>query len=225
MNIILTDQRDLSRNYLAERDAFWHNKIIEFNKKNQPLWNGSVYYLDNRRGGDYFIGLCEYKDVLFAESIGFDKIKQKYGEENNFVYINVQILIKDRESYIFGTKNFDEKTEIISVGGTLRLEDDDEIKSFEDIKKYAKKELDIETNLSIGIDDLKYLGDAVNNNICTFIFEYSLKKSIENKVLKIGEFDGEICLKKGDVFGNERVVPNIRLNSIKKYLIEKWKIK
>jgi hypothetical protein len=157
-NIHPVQNKILNADYVVERNSFWDSKVVEFNKAGQPLWNGAVYYLDNIDGDSLSMGLCEYKDILFSEIIGVDNIIQKYGSNNNFVYMNVQILIKLDDKYIFGTKKKKGHTEIISVGGTMRLEDGKEIKSFNDIKKYAKKEVDIETNLNINIDEINNPG-------------------------------------------------------------------
>jgi len=218
MNIIYVKKNNLDKDYLIDRDIFWDIKSEEFKKNKEPLWNGSVYYMANVDKDNYSIGLCEYKDILFSESVGIEKIKDKYNGDNNFVYINVQILVEGKDGYVFGTKKIDIGTEIISVGGTLRLEDKEEIKSFYDIKKYAKKEVDIETNLSIEIDDLKYLDVVMENNICTFIFNYRLEDGHKSNLLKIGEFDGEITIIKDKIFNSEKIYPNVRLRSIRDFV-------
>ena len=139
MKIIQAQKRKYDDQYLKDREFFWLKKTKEFAKSGQPLWNGSVYYLDNKRDENFYIGICEYKDLIFLEEKGVEYITDNYGKENVFTYLNVQILINYKDAFLFGTKKNNDSIEIIAVGGTLRLEDKEEIVSFDDVKKYAKK--------------------------------------------------------------------------------------
>lgn len=225
MKLIEIEKRKLDNQYLQERDTFWEVKIKKYNQLGKPLWNGSVYYLDNQKDDNLYIGLCEYKDIVFLEEKGDQYIVKKYGQEHVFIYLNVQILINHKDLYLFGTKQLGNTKEIISVGGTLRLEDDEKIQSFENVIEYAKKEVDIETKLNIKKKDLKFINFFVNENIGTFVFQYNLENKNDYQVLNIGEFDGEIYLNKEDVYNSSNFTPNIRLKSIKNFLQNLWKIR
>lgn len=225
MNIIKAKKRERSNQYLKDRDLFWESKIEEFTKKSQPLWNGDVYYLDFKEGNSLYLGLCEYKDIIFCEEKGSEEISEKYGKEHVFTYLNVQILINYKDLHLFGTKQVGDTREIICVGGTLRLEDGQKIESFENVVEYAKKEVDVETKLDIRRDDLEFLYFIFNENIGSFIFQYNLENKKDSGVLNIGEFDGEVYLDKKDVYNSNEYTPNIRLRSIKSFLQDLWKIK
>jgi len=204
--------------YLEARESVWNEKLKEYNEKKLPLWNGAVYYLDKIEDNNIHIGLCEYKDLIFLSTQSIDKIYEKYDINFNFLYINVQILIKDEnDNYLFGTKHCKDYVEIISVGGTLRLEDGNEIKKFEDIVEYAKKEIAIETKIKINPNNLRYHDLIIDSGICTFLFDYSLDKFSED-ILNIGEFDGSAILKKEEIFDESKFRANERLKSLKNYL-------
>lgn len=207
-----------NKKYLEDRELVWNEKLKEHKNKNIPLWNGSVYYLDEVKNSILNIGLCEYKDLIFAYTKGVEYLKKEYNLNFDFLYMNVQIFIKDRNNrYLFGTKNEEDYTEIISVGGTLRLEDENEIKNFGDIFEYAKKEIAIETKIKINQDQLKYRDMIINNNICTFLFDYKIDV-IGEDVLKIGEFDGYVLLDKEDIFNESKFKANDRLKSLQDFL-------
>jgi hypothetical protein len=130
----------------------------------------------------------------------------------------VQIFIKDKKgNYLFGTKHYKDYVEIISVGGTLRLEDGNEIRKFEDIVEYAKKEITIETKIEINPNDLKYHDTIIDSGICTFLFDYSLDE-LSKDILNMGEFDGSAILKKEEIFDESKFRANDRLKSLKNYL-------
>lgn len=204
--------------YLEARESVWNEKLKEYEEKKIPLWNGVVYYLDKIEEDAVYIGLCEYKDLIFLSTKSINKIYEEYNINFNFLYINVQIFIKDKKgNYLFGTKHYKDYIEIISVGGTLRLEDGNEIKKFEDIVEYAKKEITIETKIKINPNDLKYHDTIIDSGICTFLFDYSLDVLSED-ILNIGEFDGSVILKKKEIFDEGKFRANDRLKSLKNYL-------
>jgi len=204
--------------YLEARESVWNEKLKEYEEKKMPLWNGVVYYLDKIEGDTVYTGLCEYKDLIFLSTKSINKIYEEYNINFNFLYINVQIFIKDEKgNYLFGTKHYKDYVEIISVGGTLRLEDGNEIKKFEDIVEYAKKEITIETKIKINSNDLKYHDIIIDSGICTFLFDYSLGELSED-ILNIGEFDGSVILKKEEIFDDGKFRANDRLKSLKNYL-------
>lgn len=214
-----------TQKYLEDREIFWNVKIKEYKDNNIPLWNGSVYYLDKMLGDNITIGLCEYKDLIFLGTNSAKEIQKKYDIDFNFLYINIQILLSDGSGvFLFGTKSKNGYIEIITVGGTLRLENGNIIKKFEDIVEYAKNEISVETKIKIETNKLKYLSMIVNNNICTFLFEYHLD-FLDEKILNMGEFDGVVCLKKEDIFAGNKFRANKRLESIKDYLEKLWQTK
>lgn len=218
MKIEQINKNIYNQKYLEDRELVWNEKLRECKNKNIPLWNGSVYYLDRLEKDSISIGLCEYKDLLFLDTKSIKEIKKEYDLNFNFLYINVQILIKDKNNkYLFGTKYHINYTEIISVGGTLRLEDGNEIKCFEDISEYAKKEITIETKIKIDKNKLRYRDMIISSGICTFLFEYNIDL-IENNLLNMGEFNGCIIIKKEDIFNDSKFKINERLMSLKGYL-------
>ncbi len=88
-----------------------------------------------------------------------------------------------------------------------------------------KKDILIETKKNFSNNNLSFIDIILENNICTFLFHYHVKKTNQS-LLKIGEFDGEIYLKKEDIFSkNNNLIPNIRLESISNFLRKKWNIK
>lgn len=207
-----------NQKYLEAREVVWNEKMKEHSEKKMPLWNGLVYYLYKIEEGAIHIGLCEYKDLVFLGEKSFDKIYKEYNIDFNFLYINVQIFIKDgKGNYLFGTKHYEDYIEIISVGGTLRFEDGNEIKKFEDIVEYAKKEIIIETKIEINSTNLKYCDIIIDNGMCTFLFDYSLD-NLNESVLNIGEFDGSVIIKKEDIFDESKFRANNRLQSLKNFL-------
>lgn len=225
MRIEQTKKTIYNKKYLEDREIFWNVKIKEYMDRNIPLWNGSVYYLDKMVEGNITMGLCEYKDLIFLDANNVEEIQNKYDIKFNFLYINIQVLLSNRNgSFLFGTKSQNGYTEIIAVGGTLRLENGKIIKKFEDIVEYAKNEISVETKIKIITNKLKYIDIIVNNNICTFLFEYHLD-FLDEKILNMGEFDGAVFLKKRDVFVEDKFRANKRLESIKDYLETLWKIK
>lgn len=203
--------------YLKDREKVWDKKRETCLSTNTPLWNGVVYYLDSNVDGVVQIGLCEYKDLVFLEEKEVSEIKEMYGMDFNFVYMNVQILIKDTDdTYLFGFKKHNSLFEIISVGGTLRLEDGNDVEVFKDVVAYAEKEMSIETKIKVDPDRLLYKGIVEESGICTFLFEYGLKPLDEN-LLNIGEFDGGIILAKHELFNTANIKPNKRLMALRKY--------
>jgi hypothetical protein len=206
--------------YLEDREKVWNKKIVEYKSKNMPLWNGSVYYLDKIEKKSINIGLCEYKDLIFLGKKGLYEIKKRYDLEFSFIYLNVQIFIKDKKDrYLFGTKHHRDYVEIISVGGTLRLEDGKEIKSFKDILNYAKKEILIETKIKIESNLLNYIDMVINNDICTFLFEYKVN-NLDANLLNMGEFDGSVIMRKSNIFNEKKFKASDRLESLKKYFLK-----
>ena len=210
-------KREISEDYRQKRDSFWDSKIVEYKEKNIPLWNGTVYCLEDTKSDEYIISLCEYKDILFSEYYGYKKVLEEFGPTNVFKYINVQILIKNsRDEFIFGTIKKDDYTEIVSVGGTLRIENNKEIKRISDINEYAVTEVSIETNFD-NYDDIKFIGVSDTDEICTFLYSMDVEFLPESN-LKIGEFEAEVILSLEYAFKSAIYKPCVRLNSIKGYL-------
>lgn len=216
LTFVNVENRQLyTKEYLKEREIVWLSKIAEYKEKNIPLWNGIVYYLIKIKNDTIFLGLCEYKDVIFLEQKGIHYIRNKFHMKFNFLYICVQVLLSDkRGNYLFGTKRMGDYKEIIAVGGTLRLEDRKKIRSLNDILEYAKKEIDTETKIKANLEKLKYLKLIINKNICTFLFEYNLD-DININFLKKGEFDGAVVLSKGKIFISNGLKASERLTSIR----------
>jgi len=207
--------------YVKDREKLWNEKVREYKKNNTPLWNGDVYYLDDVKDNIVSIGLCEYKDLIFLDELCVEEIKDKYKLNFNFIYINVQVILcAENGKYLFGTSKKDGYTEIIAVGGTLRLEDGKPINNFIDIKNYMKKELEIETKIAVEDEKIEFIDIVNKNNICTFLFKYELTNP-QKDLLNIGEFDGEIYLKKDEIFNSKKLKPNDRLKSIESLIKEK----
>lgn len=218
MIIKQTHDNIYNKRYLYDREIFWNKKLKEYKSKNTPLWNGSVYYLSEIREEIINIGLCEYKDLIFASSKGVEFLQKKYDLDFNFLYMNVQILIKDLHNrYLFGTKHYQDYIEIISVGGTIRLEDGKAIQDFKDITEYAKKEMTVETKINIVENKLKYKDMIISDNICTFLFEYQVDV-MKGNTLNMGEFDGSVILDKEDIFNKEKFRTSQRLASLENFL-------
>ena len=207
-----------NKKYLEDREVVWDNKLKDYKDKGIPLWNGSVYYLDEFAKDSISIGLCEYKDLVFLEVKKVKDLKEEYNLNFDFIYINVQVLIVDKQcKYLFGTKHNKDYIEIISVGGTLRFEDGNQIEKFEDIVDYAKKEISIETKIKIDLDSLKYKDMIIDSSICTFLFEYNIDV-IEDNLLNIGEFDGFVIIEKSEIFSKNKFMAGARLKSLQDFL-------
>lgn len=212
--------------YLEMRKKVWDQEVIQNKLDNTPLWNGVLYGVSNlsqstKNNIKINTYLCEYKDLIL-----FDKAKKMQIATNpsviNFNYICVQCVITNGEKYLFGFQG-DLKTNftIISVGGSLRSENKRSIKNKKDIINYMIDEIKTETNIvEPNLNKLKLKALVIQGEITTFLFYYSLSKSEVKaypKLLKIGEFDGEIFLKKSDL-KSKKMKMHPRLESVIGYI-------
>lgn len=223
MKIINVKRKPVDTQYLKDRDVLWCKKRKEYKNQNIPLWNGNVYFLEKIDGDNLYIGLFEYKDLVFLEEYGIDYIWGKYNFEQSFTYINVQVLIWNNNKCLLGTQQKIGYIELIPIGGTLRVESGKTIKNLEDIKNYAKEELEVETKIEVESDKIVFIDMIVSKNICTFLFEY-VADDLQQNILNTGEFDGEVMIDKKEFFRKKGYKPSARLASILDYLKAKWKI-
>ena len=77
MEIIQVNENIYTKEYLKAREIFWKKQIKKYEKENIPLWNGIVYYLKKIKKDSIYVGLCEYKDIIFINKKDIDKIKKK----------------------------------------------------------------------------------------------------------------------------------------------------
>lgn len=201
--------------YISAREKVWAGRVEVMKGRNQPFWNGTVYYLDSLEENDnevlLTISTCEYKDIALKETQQIDE-----NVLSTKPYICVQCLIVDAcGQYLFGVG---EGGRSILVGGTLRKEDFD-VDSASDIDRYALKEIEVETDLEVNQSFLKLDTILEDRGVLTFLFVYKpeIKFIAGKNYLKRGEFISEYIVNKMDLLSKESDF-NERLASVKTHL-------
>ncbi len=184
--------------YIKDRNEFWDDKVKEGKKSGKKFWNGTLYTLgnidlSNSQAPVITLGKCEYRDFAFKHTLGPDTIIEKYGKESLIKHCWVSILpVTSDGKLVCGMKDKTVRIEpdvMAYISGELNA-DETEVKSLNDIRDHAHKELLEESNINVTKESVKLLQIIVTRTHAEFQFMVPLKISSKeiDKVNKPGEF-------------------------------------
>lgn len=184
-NLIFSEvnNRQLSVEYLKERDESWEEMVIQGSDKGKKFWNGKLYSIEGFSQTDLnnpviYFGEMEYKDRLFKKKIGEEELIKRFGKENLLLHCGVSVVITTKDKKIVvGKKRMSvglEKSVLSHVSGNLN-KDELHVKDIKDLYSYILKEMEEEINIEIKKERLKFNQINLFNSYCGFDFVYESK--------------------------------------------------
>lgn len=171
-------KRQFSQRYIDFREKVWMEKVKSGKKAGKEFWNGKLYTLEGIIQYDLSdititLGECEYKDYIVKKSSGPKVIEKRYGRSYLQIHCGLGILPVTKDGkYIFGIKKTTVTLEKDILGYISGVFNKDEmvVKSFEDIRKFAHKELIEESNIVVDSDELEFMHLNLFNAYAEFMF-------------------------------------------------------
>ncbi len=161
--------------YLQSREETWNNLKQEYSNK---LWNGIVYTIESLRFKKQKLiiemGICEYKDIILKNKLGFKNIKAKFGNDAIAIHTFTAGMPVTRDGDlalgIVGEGTYQAPGEADFIGGTLNV-DSLQITNINDIKKITAQEFEEELGLDIPYCDFRLFSLNYYNGCCFFLFK------------------------------------------------------
>lgn len=184
---LVNKRRDLlSKKYIQERDKIWKEEMDKAEKKGKDFWEGEVYTIHDilhvaAQNVHIYMDTCSYKDIVFKNKLGVRRIVSQYGINCLAEHVSVDCIpITIEGKWVFGKRNdktMIQKGMLALIGGTLN-KDEMKVQTFNDIKRYAKKEIKEETQFRKGLSIIKLHG--LYHYIGKYQFLFTIKTSIES---------------------------------------------
>lgn len=183
-NLVLTkaQNRQLSPDYIKERDKAWEDMVEEGEKRSKKFWNGSLYSFEGFSQLDMnhpiiYLGQMEYKDRLLKKKLGVENVVKKYGINHLLIHCGVGVVILTQDNkFVVGRKKMSvglEKSLYAHVSGNLNI-DEMEVNNIDDIYRFIIKEMQEEIGGEINKNNLKFTQINIFNSYCNFDFVYHM---------------------------------------------------
>lgn len=204
IHIQFRERKNLTEEYVNERELIWNNRIAETEKLGKNFWNGIIYSVDrflqiDDRNIHIVLSSCEFKDVVFNIKKGIPYIIEKYGISNLSEYITLDCIPVTKDGkFVFGIRNNNTNVNSGSIGliGGTANRDEMEINSKTDLSNFMIKEIEEETLVKVKQDKLKLY--SINQFNGKYEFLYKLNLDIDSKriceIHRNEEFAETVCL-------------------------------
>ncbi len=176
------ERGERSSAYLAERELAWAAQMEKVLARNDKMWNGEVYTLEEiltpAEGQVRFIvSTAEYKDAVFKWEKGLTYIEETYGIPYLFRFMTVDCVPVTRDGkFIFGIRGDGGGGglhPISPIGGGLN-KDEMEVHDFADVRRFMLKELEEETALACAPEAFQFYALGYEDAVFTFMFTLPL---------------------------------------------------
>lgn len=191
-NICTSDVRSqMSEVYLEKRELVWEKKKQTFR---DCLWNGRVYTIDRiesiNSSLSLYLGQCEYKDIIFKETLGLERIANDFGNNAIVQHLVICVVPITLDGLLVlsevGDQTIQEQGLIDVFGGSANC-DEVTVSCFDDLSKFAFKELNEEAGWSSSSGYLKPWLLVAYNGKFTLFYNFSLYDASTSMKVKLAQ--------------------------------------